>query len=63
MDIAHEITERARRANRRVVFPEGGDPRIQQAASQLAADRLQDRTLDRGQGTRLFGDIYHWLEY
>lgn len=40
MDIAHEITERARRTRRRIVFPEGGDPRIQQAAAQLAAEGL-----------------------
>lgn len=45
MDIAHEITERARRANRRVVLPEGGDPRIQQAAAQLAADGLAEPVL------------------
>ena len=40
MNIAVEIRERARRANRRVVLPEGGDPRIRQAAAQLAADGL-----------------------
>jgi phosphate acetyltransferase len=40
MDIAHEITERARRTKRRIVFPEGDDPRIRQAAAQLAAEGL-----------------------
>jgi len=40
MNIAEEIRARARRANRRVVFPEGGDQRIQQAAASLAADGL-----------------------
>ena len=40
MNIAEEIRARARRANRRVVFPEGGDQRIRQAAASLAADGL-----------------------
>jgi len=40
MDIAHEIRERARRANRRIVLPEGSDPRICQAAAQLASEGL-----------------------
>ena len=40
MNIAEEIRERARRANRRVVLPEGGDPRVRQAAAQLASDGL-----------------------
>ncbi|MCH2105425.1 MAG: phosphate acetyltransferase [Planctomycetes bacterium] len=40
MNIAEEIRARARRANRRVVFPEGSDPRIRQAAADLAAEGL-----------------------
>jgi phosphate acetyltransferase len=40
MDIAHEIRERARRAQHRIVLPEGDDPRIRQAASQLASGGL-----------------------
>ena len=40
MDIAHEIRERARRAKHRIVLPEGDDPRIRQAAAQLASAGL-----------------------
>ena len=40
MDIAHEIRERARRAQNRIVLPEGDDPRIRQAAAQLASAGL-----------------------
>ena len=40
MDIAHEIRERARRAKHRIVLPEGDDPRIRQAAAQLASGGL-----------------------
>ncbi|MCH2103767.1 MAG: phosphate acetyltransferase [Planctomycetes bacterium] len=40
MNIAEEIRARARRANRRVVYPEGGDQRIWQAAASLAAEGL-----------------------
>ncbi|MDE0891248.1 MAG: phosphate acetyltransferase [Planctomycetota bacterium] len=40
MDIAHEIRERARRANHRIVLPEGDDVRIRQAAAQLASAGL-----------------------
>ncbi len=40
MDIAHEIRERARRAKHRIVLPEGDDPRIRQAAAELASGGL-----------------------
>jgi len=34
------VRERARRAGRRIVLPEGADPRVQEAARRLRADRL-----------------------
>jgi len=34
------VFARARRANRRIVLPEGDDPRVQEAARRLAAERL-----------------------
>jgi phosphate acetyltransferase len=34
------VQERARRAGRRIVLPEGADPRVQEAARRLRADRL-----------------------
>jgi len=45
MDIAHEIRERARRAKQRIVLPEGDDPRIRQAAAQLASAGLAQPVL------------------
>jgi phosphate acetyltransferase len=40
MDILLELRERARRLDRRIVFPEAADPRIQQAAATLATEGL-----------------------
>ncbi len=40
MDAAFEIKEKARRLNRRIVFPEAQDPRVRQAAAALASEGL-----------------------
>ena len=40
MDILLELHERARRLDRRIVFPEASDPRVQQAAQTLASEGL-----------------------
>ncbi len=40
MDLLLEIHEKARRARRRVVLPEAGDPRVRQAAARLASEGL-----------------------
>ena len=40
MSFRDRVHERARRAGRRIVLPEGGDSRVEEAARRLAADRL-----------------------
>ena len=40
MTFGDRVRERARRAGRRIVLPEGADPRVQEAARRLRADRL-----------------------
>ena len=37
MNVILELHEKARRARRRIVLPEAHDPRVRQAAAQLAA--------------------------
>ena len=40
MDVLLELAEKARRAQRRIVLPESADPRVREAAAQLAAEGL-----------------------
>jgi len=40
MDVILELREKARRLGRRIVMPETGDPRVLQAAAQLASEKL-----------------------
>ena len=40
MDVLLELREKARRAGRRIVFPESQDPRVVQAAGILAGEGL-----------------------
>ena len=40
MDVLLELAEKARRAERRIVLPEADDPRVREAAAQLAAEKL-----------------------
>jgi len=40
MTFRDRVYERARRAARRIVLPEGGDPRVREAATRLEAERL-----------------------
>lgn len=56
MTFRDSVYRRARQANRRIVLPEGGDPRVQAAAARLAAlglgriELLEDVTRDPRQG-------------
>ncbi|MFT5284478.1 MAG: phosphate acetyltransferase [Planctomycetota bacterium] len=52
MDVLFELRERARRAKRRIVFPESQDPRVVQAAASLASEGLATPILvaTRGMG-------------
>ncbi len=45
MDVLLELHEKARRARRRIVLPEAGDPRVTQAAARLASEGLCDPVL------------------
>jgi len=40
VDVLFELHERSRRAGRRIVLPEAGDPRVRQAAARLASEGL-----------------------
>ena len=45
MDVLLELTEKARRQKRRIVLPEARDPRVRQAAAELAAEGLCEPVL------------------
>ena len=50
MNVILELHEKARRVRRRIVLPEAHDPRVRQAAAQLAAEGLVEPVLVDGGG-------------
>ncbi len=54
-----ELHEKARRLNKRIVLPEAGDPRVQQAANRLAQEGLCQPVLLAAPG---LGDVVSGVE-
>lgn len=50
MNFRHELLARARRAGGRVVFAEGEDPRVQEAAARLRREGILEPVLLGGPG-------------